>query len=245
MAVDPIEKARHELAVALRWAERHGLSEGVCNHFSLVAPGLADHFLINPMGVHWSEMTPDDIVLVADDGTVVEGEHEVEASAFFIHRAVHRASPRNVCVLHTHMPYATALSLTVPGHLEWASQNSLRFYDRIAYDRKYNGLALADAEGARIAATIGDADVVFLVNHGVVVCGPTVAVAYDDLYYLERACLTQQLALATGQPLRMIDPDVCVTTARQYREDNRSQAELHFDALTRILEREDAAFAIS
>lgn len=240
---EAIFQARQDLAVALRWADRHGLAEGVCNHFSLMAPGLPDHFLINPIGLHWSEMTPDDIVLCDNDGNVVDGDHEIETSAFLIHRATHMAHPRALCVLHTHMPYSTTLSLLDPGRLEWCSQNSMRFHGRVAYDDHYNGLAVADAEGRRIAAALGDGDVLFLRHHGVVVCGPTVAVAYDDLYYLERTCQLQVLARSTGQPLLMIDDAIAEETAEQFRHQAKTrQAGLHFEALRRILARDEPAF---
>ncbi len=122
------------------------------------------------------------------------GKHTVEPTAFFIHGRIHRANPRAQCVLHTHMPYATALTIIDGGELAWASQNALRFHGRVAYDRDYNGLALSDAEGDRMAAKLRDADVLFLANHGVIVCGASVAYAFDDLYYLERACMLQVLA---------------------------------------------------
>src|SRR5262245_65761915 len=89
MSHDPIIQARIDLAAALRWAARLGLSEGICNHFSLVVPGAQDRFLINPQGLHWSEITPGDLVVVDSDGAVIEGKHPVEATAFFIHSRIH------------------------------------------------------------------------------------------------------------------------------------------------------------
>src|SRR6202035_4093755 len=100
--------------------------------------------------------------------------------------------PRAKCVLHTHMPYATALCCAKGGRLEWASQNALRFYGRVAYDRNYDGLALSVEEGDRLAALLeDDVCVLFLSAHGVVVSGTTIATAFDDLFYLERACTHQ------------------------------------------------------
>ena len=158
-------EARRDLVAALRSAERLGLSEGVCNHFSLAVPGRPGRFLINPQGLHWSEVTPADLVIVDGDGNHVSGKHTVEPTAFFIHGCIHRANPRAQCVLHTHMPYATTLTVIEDGKLAWASQNALRFYGRVEYDGAYNGLAVSAAEGDRIASKLRDADVLFLANH--------------------------------------------------------------------------------
>ena len=104
-------------------------------------------------------------------GRKVSGKHSVEPTAFFIHGCIHRGKPSAKCVLHTHMPYATALTVIKGGRLEWASQNSLKFHGRVAYDDDYNGLALDDAEGERMCAQLAQADVLFLANHGVIVTG--------------------------------------------------------------------------
>jgi len=228
--------ARVDLAAALRWANRLGLGEGICNHFSVELPGRPGHFLINPQGLHWSEVTPGDLVVVDAGGRKVEGRHRVEPTAFFIHGAMHRSKPSAKCVLHTHMPYATALTVVHGGRLEWASQNSLKFHGRVAYDDNYNGLALDEAEGNRMCAMGREADVLFLANHGVIVCGPSVAAAFDDLYYLERACMLQVLAMGTGKPLRIVSERVAGLTAQQMAEDTE-QPELHLAAIKRKLDR--------
>ena len=235
-------EARVDLAAALRWADRLGLGEGICNHFSFEIPGRPDHFLINPQGLHWSEVTPGDLVVVDVAGRVVEGRHRVEPTAFFIHGAMHRSKPSARCVLHTHMPYATALTVLHDGRLEWASQNSLKFHGRVAYDNNYNGLALDEVEGNRMCAQAREADVLFLANHGVIVCGATVAAAFDDLYYLERACMLQVLAMGTGKPLRLVAERVAGLTARQMAEDSEQTA-LHFAAIKRMLDRDQPGWS--
>ena len=237
-------EARIDLAAALRWAARFNLSEGICNHFSLAVPGRPGHFLINPQGLHWSEVTPADLVVVDAGGRKVSGEYSVEPTAFFIHGAIHRGRRRPNCVMHTHMPHATALTLIEGGRLEWASQNALKFYGRAAYDEDYNGLALDEEEGSRMCAALGDADVLFLANHGVIVCGPTVAAAFDDLYYLERACMFQVLGSGSGKPLRTVSAAVAQRTARQMARESL-QAELHLQALKRILDREEPGWSVS
>ena len=234
---DKIVQARIDLAAALRWAARLGLNEGICNHFSLVVPGTADHFLINPQGLHWSEITPADLVMTDSEGNIIEGKHQVEATAFFIHGRLHLGKLNAACVLHTHMPYTTALSLIDGGRLEWANQNALRFYGRVAYDECYNGLVLDPEEGDRIAAQAQNADLLFLANHGVIVCGDSVARAFNDLYYLERACMVQVLAQSTGKPLRLVDDSIAALTGRQIAEEK--QYLLHFEALKRMLDRDE------
>ena len=230
----PVARLRSDLALALRAAAHHGLSEGVCNHFSVELPDGSGRFLLNPRGLLWSEIQADDIVLVNADGDVLAGRHPVESTAMFIHAAVHRIAGK-ACVLHTHMPYATALTLTRARALDTTlSQNAMRFYGRLAIDAHYNGLALDAAEGERIATAMQGSDVAFLGNHGVVVCGPRIDYAYDDLYYLERACQAQVLAMSTGQPLLPVGAELAALVAQQSMAE-RLQSELFFEALRRTL----------
>ena len=239
MTNDDLEmQGRSDLTAALRWASRLGYGEGVCNHFSMELPGTPGRFLINPQGFHWSEVATDDLVVVDAEGRRVSGRHTVEPTAFFIHGALHRGKPTAKCVLHTHMPYATALTVLQGGRLEWASQNALKFYGRIAYDDNYNGLALDEGEGERMCAQLARADIIFLANHGVIVTGATMASAFDDLYYLERACMLQVLAMSTGRALRIVPEAVAAKTGRQMLEESK-QCELHFAALKRLLDRDE------
>ena len=229
---------RADLALALRAAAHHGLAEGVCNHFSVELPDASGRFLLNPRGLLWQEVQADDVVLVDAAGTALAGRHPVEPTAMFIHAAIHRIA-RQPCVLHTHMPHATALTLTADRALDpTLSQTAMRFHGRLAVDAHYNGLALDVAEGERNARAMltdgGAADVVFLANHGVVVCGPQLAHAYDDLYYLERACQAQVLAQATGRPLAPVPAALAARVAAQTLGE-RLQSELFFEALRRTL----------
>jgi ribulose-5-phosphate 4-epimerase/fuculose-1-phosphate aldolase len=227
-----VAQLRDDLAVALRAAAHHGLAEGVCNHFSVALPDGSARFLLNPRGLMWREVRADDIVLVDADGTRLAGRHEVEPTAMFIHAAIHRIAGK-ACVLHTHMPYATALTLTADRALDTTlSQNAMRFHGRIAVDARYNGLALDASEGERIAHAMEGADVVFLGNHGVVVCGARMDHAYDDLYYLERACTVQVLAQSTGRPLQPVDSALAARVCEQTLSE-RLQSELFFAALRR------------
>ena len=237
-----IDQGRIDLAAALRWSARLGLNEGVCNHFSLeLAP---DRYLINPQGLHWSEVGAADVLLIDGAGKVLQGRHTIEPTAFFIHSWIHRMNPRARCVLHTHMPYATALTLVEGGRLEWCNQNALRFRGRIAYDDVYNGLALDDEEGARIAAQVADADVIFMASHGVTVVGQSVAWAFDDMYYLERACMHQVLAVqaAGGRPLRRV-PDALADLVGRQIAGERQQSDMLLASIKRMLDREQPGWS--
>ena len=229
-----LQPLREDLALALRAAAHHGLSEGVCNHFSVSVPGAADRYLINPRGLHWSEIGADDIVLIDGEGRVLEGRHRVEPTALFIHAAVHRITGHAV-VLHTHMPYATTLTLTADRALDpTLSQNAMRYIGRIAVDADYNGLALDHREGERIATAMRGKDIAFLGNHGVVVAGARIDHAYDDLYYLERSCQHQVLAASTSRPLVAVPAALAAHVAAQIQGE-REQSELFFEALRRIV----------
>jgi ribulose-5-phosphate 4-epimerase/fuculose-1-phosphate aldolase len=167
-------------------------------------------------------------------GERLAGRHAVEPTAMFIHAAIHRLCGK-ACVLHTHMPHATALTLTTQRALDTTlSQNAMRFHGRIAVDEHYNGLALDASEGERIAGVMHRADVAFLGNHGVVVCGERIDHAYDDLYYLERACMMQVLAQGSGKPLAPTSAELAERVMRQTLGE-RLQSELFFEALRRVL----------
>ena len=232
-----IKSLRRDLAAAFRLAAKFEFNEGICNHFSAQVPGREERYLINPYGVHWLEMRPDDLLLIDGSGTVLEGEGEVEATARNIHIAGHRANPRHLAILHTHMPWATSLTMIENGRLEMAHQTAARFHGRTAYDDHFGGFASDAAEGERIAAAAksdSSADIVFLANHGIIVGGPSVALAFDDLYFLDRACRQQVLAMSTGRPLKLIPPAMVEETAREWRQVMPWQAQKHFDALMRL-----------
>src|SRR3546814_187397 len=231
--MDTVAQLRVDLACALRWAARMGLHEGVDNHFSAAVPGAdgritGDRFLINPFGWHWSEITASSLVLCDADGTVLEGEETVEATAFCIHSRIHVNNPEAAVVLHTHQPYATALTLLQGGRLEMVEQNALMFDDRIAYDDDYEGLALATEEGDRMAAQMDGKPILMLASHGVIASGPTVADAFNDLYYLERAAMFQVHARSTGGKLRRIGDNVLALFRGQRREARLAVADRHY-----------------
>jgi ribulose-5-phosphate 4-epimerase/fuculose-1-phosphate aldolase len=221
---------RQDLAAALRLAVRHNMHEGICNHFSIA---LDDHrFLLNPFGIHWSRVCASDIITVDEHAP----DNEAEITALCIHRAVHKRHPRGAVVLHAHMPYATALTCTTDPRLRPIHQNSLRFYQDVAYDNEYNGLAETFEEGERIAEAMNDKSVLFMANHGVMVASPTMAEAFDKLYYLERACEVQVLALSTGQELVELDAELAQRTKADFDQGSHYH-QAHFEAIKPLLDR--------
>ena len=242
-----LQEARIDLAAAFRWAVRLGLSEGVDNHFSMAVPDddgvmRGKRFLINPYGWHWSEITASSLVLCDEMGNVLDGENTVEDTAFFIHSRIHVNVPKAVVVLHNHMPYTTSLTLLEDGKLAMVEQNALMFDGRIAYDTEYRGLALDVEEGDRIAHAMGECSILMMANHGVTVTGLSVEMAFNDLYYLERAAMFQVLARSTGGRLRSIEPEVIARTRTQFPEEMPKLAARHFSALKRILDREEPEY---
>ncbi len=229
-------QARVDLAACFQMASQLGMHEGICNHFSAMVPGSRSLFLVNPYGWGFSEITASRLLACDFAGRVVAGAGKPEATAFYIHARVHQAHPRAVAVFHTHMPNATAMTMLDGAPLLWAGQTALKFYGRVIVDETYNGLALDEDEGDRIAASMGDKDIVFMRNHGVMVAGRSIAEAWDDLYYLERACEVQRLALSTGLALRPIPDAVAKETARQMRDGGDESARLHLESVKRVLD---------
>ena len=240
-------QARIDLAACHRLAARFGLLEGIDNHLTLLVPGYSDRFYLAPFGLHWSEVRARDFLVVDFTGRVLSGQGDVEDTARFIHVPVHRLAAQARCALHTHMPYATALCMLENPRLEMAVQSAIGFYDDIAYEEAYNGLAFDSKEGERLARALGGRSVLMLANHGVLVVGHSAAQAFERLYFLERACQAQVLALSTGRTLRRIPEDVVRATAAQFRSGTAvggcDRTELHFAALKRLLDRHEPDYA--
>jgi len=238
--------ARIDLAACHRLAYRCGLSEGIDNHLTMLVPGRSDRFYLAPFGLLWAEVRASDLLELDFSGKVVAGQGLVEDTALYIHLSVHRLKPEARCVLHTHMPYATALGMLDDASLQMAVQSALGFCDDIAYV-DYNGLALDYAEGERLARALGDRSVLVLRNHGVLVTARSLAQAFERLYFFERACQVQVLALSTGRALRVVPEAVVQATVAQFRAAERvggqDRAELHFHALKRLLDRDEADYA--
>ncbi len=234
---------RADLAAAFRWAARLNLHEAVSNHFSAAVSGDGKQFLLNPRGRHFSRMKASELLLLDADATGAAHNPAADPTAWYLHAHLHQHVPRARCVLHTHMPYTTTLACLADFEFLMLDQNAARFHNRIAYDRNYSGMALDDTEGERVASLLGDhKSVLFLGNHGVLVVGASVAEAFDELYYLEKAAQLQVLALSTGRPLALITDEMAALACKQWLEYPQF-AELHFDELKRILADESSDYA--
>jgi ribulose-5-phosphate 4-epimerase/fuculose-1-phosphate aldolase len=238
---DAERQARIDLAACYRLAAHFGLNEGIDNHLTMMVPGHDDRFLLAPFGLLWSEVRASDFLIVDFEGRVVSGRGPAEDTAFFIHLPVHRLAPQARCALHTHMTYATALSMLENPRLEMAGQSAIGFYEDIAYECDYNGLAFDQTEGERLARALGSKSVLMMRNHGILAVGMTLPQAWERLYFLERAAQAQVLALSTGRSLRVLPEAVVKATAAQFRSGaqvaGRDRADLHFEALKRMLDR--------
>jgi ribulose-5-phosphate 4-epimerase/fuculose-1-phosphate aldolase len=238
-------RTRIDLAAAFRWAARLGMHESIANHFSAAVSDDGKRFLLNPVGAHFSRIRASDLLLLdAADPQAVRGPNAPDPTAWFLHAELHQRLPQARCILHTHMPHATALCCLADFEFLMLDQNACRFHGRIAYDRDYSGMALEASEGARVAALLdGDKRVLFMGNHGVIVVAPSVAQAFDELYYLEKAAQLQVLALSTGRPLALIPEPVAALAGRQWNQYPTRFSELHFEALKDILARDEPDFA--
>ncbi|WP_037088364.1 aldolase [Neorhizobium vignae] len=243
LETEEIWQARVDLAACLRTAARLGLEEGICNHFSAVVPGHPDLFIVNRLGWAFQEATASSLLICNFEGNVIAGDGVPEATAFFIHARLHKMAPRVGAAFHTHMPNATALSMVEGEPLVWAGQTALKFYGRVAVDDHYNGLALDESEGDRIASVLGEKDILFMKNHGVMVCASNIAEAWDDLYYLERAAEVQLKAMSTGRRLVPVSPEIAAQAARQMREGDPESARMHLESLRRVLDRLDPGYS--
>ncbi|GBL20424.1 putative aldolase class 2 protein CC_1201 [Acidimicrobiaceae bacterium] len=238
------QSARRDLAVAFRWAARLNMHEATANHFSCAISQDSQDFLINPAGRHFSQVRAGDLVLVDVNAKNFDNAESqiVDPTAINLHGQLHRLLPHAKCILHTHMPYTTALACLKNFEFLMLDQNACRFYNRIAYDRDYSGMALEASEGERVAHVLGKSkSVLFLANHGVIVVGNSVAEAFDELYYLEKAAQLQVLALSTGRDLALIDDETAALVCKQWLEYPKS-AEHHFAALIEILDQQSPEY---
>lgn len=237
-----LRQARIDLAATLRWAARLGYQQGVCNHFSVLAPHSDELFLVNPEGYFWSEITASGLLLCDLDGTIVEGTGTAELSAFSLHAPIHRHNKAAKAVFHTHSPYATALCLIRDARVEPVFLPGFQFFGKIAYDDDCHGAAFSVEEGAREAAILGDKNVLMMRSHGPLVVGPTVAAAFDRLYYLEDTCQRQLLAMSAGRPLQQVPDAVAAALANQVPVFD-AYAEKHLTAIKRVLDREEPDYS--
>ena len=236
-------RLRVDLAAAFRLAAEQNWHESVANHFSLAVSEDGKRFLMNPRWKHFARIRASDLLLLdADDTTTMQRPDAPDPSAWCIHGAIHATLPQARCVLHVHSPYATAVACLADPTILPIDQNTARFYNRVAVDMDYGGVADNAAEGQRLAALLGDRRVLIMANHGLLVVGRTVADAYDELYYVERSCQTLVLAYSTGRPLNVMPHDLAERTARDW-EAYPSYAAAHFCEMKALLDARGAGYA--
>lgn len=217
--VSPEEwQVRVELAAAYRLVAHYGWDDLIFTHLSARVPGPDNHFLINPYGLLFSEITASSLVKIDLDGNKVEeSPYEVNPAGFTIHSAIHAAREDAVCVLHTHTRAGVAVSCMKEGLLP-LNQIALQFYGpRLAY-HDYEGIALDLDERERLAADLGEARSLILRNHGLLTVGRSVAEAFSLMFYLNRACEIQVDVCSMKQSYVLPPPEICEHTARQYDE---------------------------
>lgn len=237
--IDELE-ARRDLAAIFRWTARLNMHEGISNHYSLAISNDGSDFLMNPYGRHWSKMRASELVRLNAHQEPQKLGDAVDETAWYIHGALHRNVPQARCVLHVHSRYATALACLKDPEMLPIDQNTMRFYERVAVDDGFDGMGLGD-EGERISHQIGNKPVLLMGNHGVLIAGSSVAQAFDELYYFERAAETFILALSTGRELNVVSPETARKTAQQWMEYGE-QPEKHLKAIRDILDEEEPEY---
>ena len=212
-----LAEMRCDLAASFRWFARLGMHESVANHFSLAIDAGGESFLMNPRGMHFSRIKASDLLLLdAHDQTALARDNAPDPTAWFIHSAIHRRVPHARCVMHLHPKYATALAALADSTMLPIDQNTMRFFNRVAIDDGFGGMALSSQEGDRLAKLLGHKTVLLMGNHGVLIAAPTVADAFDTMYYYERACETLITAMSSGRLLRVASDAVAEKTAQEW-----------------------------
>jgi ribulose-5-phosphate 4-epimerase/fuculose-1-phosphate aldolase len=204
---------KQRLAAAFRLFSRFGFDEGVAGHITARDPERLDHFWVNPFGVHFGHIRVRDLILVNDQGEVVEGDYAVNTAAFAIHSQVHAARPDVIAAAHAHSIYGKSWS-ALGRTLDPITQDVCAFYDDHALFDDYTGVVLDVEEGKRLAHALGDSKAVILRNHGLLTVGHSVDEAAWWFITMERSCQAQLLAQAAGKPV-LIDEDMAKLTATQ------------------------------
>lgn len=212
-AEDERRHRKQRLAAAFRLFGQLGFDEGVAGHITARDPERLDHFWVNPLGMSFKQVRVKDLILVNDQGDVVEGGWPVNRAAFVIHSQVHAARPDVVSAAHAHSVYGKTWS-SLRKRLDPLTQDSCAFYGDHSVFEDYTGAVFDLDEGRRLAAALGGNKAVILSNHGLLTVGQTVDEAAWWFITMERSCQVQLLADAAGTPV-LIDPEQAEKTAGQ------------------------------
>ena len=233
----------NDLAAVFRWTARLNMHEGIANHFSVCLPNSNTDFYVNGSGMYFSTIKARDLILI-EQSKIEEMKKNpdlVDPTAINIHGTIHKKVPHARCILHVHSKYATALSTLKDPTLQPIDQNTMRFYNRVAVFRDFGGLGFEE-ESNKMAACIGNNRSMLLANHGILTTGQTVAQAFDELYYFEKACETYITALSTQKELKIVSPEVAEKTAQEWENYSTDMEELHLKAIRSILDNEDPSY---
>ncbi|CAI8736018.1 class II aldolase/adducin family protein [Pseudomonas sp. Irchel 3H3] len=234
-------QSRCELAALYRLVAYYRMTDLIDTHITLRVPGPQRHFLINRYGVAFEKMRASDLVLIDLEGNVVDGQHggHVNAAGFVIHSAIHEARPDLHCIIHTHTAAGMAVAAQRDGLLP-LTQHALKFYGNLAY-HTYEGIALSMHERERLVADLGSHKAMILRNHGLLAAGDSVAAAFHEIYFLERACQAQIQAMSAGVALNIPDEAVCRHTAAQFgREGIEGIIDLAWQAALSLIDEQRA-----
>lgn len=241
--VSPEEwQVRVDLAACYRLVAMHGWDDLIFTHISAKVPGPEKHFLINPYGQLFDEITASSLVKIDLQGNVVmPTPFPVNPAGFVIHSAIHEARADARCVLHLHTSPGQAVSAQKNGLLS-ITQTAMALHNAVAY-HDFEGVASDLDERARLVADLGDKSVMILRNHGTLTVGETVADAFIRMYFLERACEAQVMALGGGVTLNRPPEGTPEKTAQQAEMAlGYIGRALAWPALIRKLERRDPSF---
>jgi len=233
----------NDLAAVFRWTARLNMHEGIANHFSVCVPDSNEDFYVNGSGMHFSTIKASDLVLVEQNKIeeIKKNPNLVDPTAINIHSTIYKKVPHARCILHVHSKYATALSVLKNPTLPPIDQNTMRFYNRVAVYDDFGGLGFEE-ESNKMAACIGNHQLMLLANHGILTAGQTVAQAFDTLYYFERAFESYITALSTNKELKIVSPEVAEKTAQDWENYPTGLGELHLKAIRSILDSEDPGY---
>ena len=234
-------QVRVDLAAAYRLVAHFGWDDLIFTHLSARVPGPEHHFLINPYGMMFDEITASSLVKIDLEGKIVEeSQYDVNAAGFTIHSAVHAGREDANCVMHVHTTAGVAVSAQADGLMP-LNQTAMLVREDLAF-HEYEGLALDLAERPRLVADLGDKSAMLLWNHGTLALGKSVASAFMTLYFLERACAMQVASLAGGTKLHYPGADVQALVTRQAKFGKGSVDKLAWTALLRKIDRIDPSY---
>lgn len=238
MAYTHEEQTRIDLAATFRIIAHLGMHEAVANHFSAAISQDGKQFLLNPKWMHFSRIRASDLLLLDADDPQVMDRSDVDVTAWCIHGQLHQRLPSARVALHLHPIYTTSVACLKNPGIPPIDQNTARYFNRLAVDELYGGMADSMEEGARLADLLQGKSRLLMGNHGVLVTAPTIGEAFDDIWTLERSCQILVTSLSMGKPLNVLSDEVAEKTARAW-EGITDFSQQHFEEMKLLMIRQD------